>query len=125
MSTYRTEFKLDCKLNDYEAAKEFFETCQIDQAIQVAYELSDIKDEILSIAWILENENSGYIELTTLIPFDESQLKRISDWVSYQCSDGLGDEFKQEDCSIGITEDGEYTAASFDFDTNAYIFEQL
>ena len=125
MSTYRTEFKLDCELNDYEAAKEFFETAQMDQAIQVAYELSDIKDEILSIIWVLENENSGYIELNTLIPFDESQLKRISDWVSYQCSDGLGDEFKQEDCSIGVNIDGEYTTASFDFDTNAYIFEQL
>ena len=125
MSTYRTNFKLSCKLNDFEAAKEFFDNYETDQSIMVAPELKDICDEILSIVWVLEDEESGYIELRTVISFSEDRLKRISDWVSYQNSDGIGEDFKQEDCSIGINIDGEYATASFDFDINYYIFEEV
>lgn len=132
---YRTFFKLTAAVNDFEAAREYL----LDDDMTV-YLLEDdrctsFKDKIKSIKWILSSESSGYIDLETTSELTDIELETVSDWVSGQNSDGLGEGFEQQDFAFykdeglvgydGADWDDEYIEASFDWETNSYKFELI
>ena len=100
-------------------------------------------EDIELIKWELaDNGYDGMITLTTTRELNEKELKYISEWVSGQNSDGLGEGFEQQDfadyypcdrgecddyndrdqCGYGHCPYFEYSA--FDWKTNDYIFEK-
>ena len=62
--------------------------------------LSKLKEDVVSIEWILENEEKGYIELQAKRELTTKELDIISSWVIGQNSDGLGESFAQKDFAI-------------------------
>jgi len=138
---YKTDFKLEWPVNDLEAAQEYLleddmtkyliDSLRDDNVNEK--EISKIKD----IKWKLQNVQSGYILLTTTDILPNNILNMISEWVSGQNSDGLGEGFEQQDFAECIEEDGyyddedeyyeedSYHMASFDWKTNKYQFRRV
>lgn len=136
---YTTKFNLIKDIQDLHAFYAAQEYLTEDDMLQ--YFDSPFKEDILSIVWDLKTINSGIIELVTKRELTESELKVVSDWVSGQNSDGLGEGFEQQ-WFAEIYDDVEYTdydeetgesysynekeyvgSASFDWKTNKYLFE--
>ena len=91
--------------------------------------LSKLKENVVSIEWILENEEKGYIELQAKRELTTEELDIISGWVIGQNSDGLGEGFEQqefaihEDCWYNEDEDDyqiEYYSTGF---YSSYVFD--
>ena len=141
MYIYKTYFKLRNEVNNLRAAQEY-----LSEDDMTAYLVGDdriareVRDAVVSIRWILTDEQSGAIVLITKTELSAEQLLTISDWVSGQNSDGLGEGFEQQDFACYTVEsesvyytddddededypDDEYVTASFDWTTNKYIFE--
>ena len=82
----------------------------------------NFKNAIESISWILETEDSGYIEVISSRELSYNECKIISDYIKGQNSDGLGEGFEQQD--FAFYEDpenpGKFITASFDWKTNDY-----
>ncbi len=138
-STYGTSFTLTNPVNDYNAALDYLQADDMTQYLIDDLDylgLSHLEGKIKEIRWVLEDEQSGYIVLYTTEPLAEEDLDKISEWISGQCSDGLGEGFEQQDFASGEDfeeyeyedEDGETqtdyeevnTMASFDWETNDY-----
>jgi len=121
MCKYVTNFDLYCRVNDKEAAQDYLDnSCSEMTELLKGY----AGDDVVSIRWILDESDSGHIELITDCELSEENLASISNWVSGQNSDGLGEIFEQQDFAVGMDEDGEEAYASFDWDTNDYAFEK-
>ena len=121
---YITVFELKNPVIDFDEAANYLVE---DNMLQ--YFDHPLAKDIESIVWKLETEDSGIIELITKRKFDEDELLEVSDYVSGQNSDGLGEGFEQQDFAYyPIDEDDEdcdeYVMASFDWATNNYIFEE-
>lgn len=134
MYIYRTYFNLTASVNDFDAAAKYLKDDDMSKYLKTDSRISqNVRDAVNSINWILKDECSGYIELETLSALSADELKSISNWVAGQNSDGLGEGFEQQDFAnytdeglIGFEEDewdDEYIMASFDWQTNEYIFE--
>jgi len=133
---YRTHFKLNNPVLDVLDAQYYLGSSNMTRYLRTDYEYEDLKDDIISIEWYLEDKDSGYIELRTIRKFTEGELERISNWVSGQNSDGLGEGFEQQDFASYIMRDGklldfnkdewydeDLKTAEFDWETNKYKFE--
>ena len=132
---YATDFQLTVPVNDYEAAHSYLQkedmTPYLKRYLKRNGISEDIISNILNIMWILDDEISGYIRLKATQELDPTTLDLISDWVSGQNSDGLGEGFEQQDFAWtpydededegGWDADGEMS--SFDWETNDYRFE--
>lgn len=142
MVVYRTYFKLTNCVLDFEEARKYLIEDTMKQYLQNDSRCStDTYSKILSIEWILKDENSGYIELKTTEELSTEELNKLSDWVRGQNSDGIGESFEQQDFACyEIDEDGEIldsryscdyegeveeVMASFDWNSNNYIFELI
>lgn len=134
MYIYRTYFKLTACVNDFDEAAKYLKEDNMVQYIKGDITVpEDVQTSIISIDWILKELDSGYIELKTNKALSAKELESISEWVSGQCSDGLGEGFEQQDFAnyqdeglSGYDEsdwDDEWIMASFDWQTNKYIFE--
>lgn len=140
MVVYRTYFKLTNCVLDFEEARKYLIEDTMKQYLQNDSRCStDTYNKILSIEWILKDENSGYIELKTTEELSTEELNKLSDWVCGQNSDGIGESFEQqdfacyeigEDCEIldsrylcDYEGEVEEVMASFDWNTNDYKFE--
>ena len=142
MYIYKTYFKLRYEVNDLKAAQEYLaEDDMTTYLIEDGRIAREVRDVVVSIRWILTDEQSGAIVLTTKTELSAEQLLTISDWVSGQNSDGLGEGFEQQDFAnydlglydeygrynsdLELEEEYEecYVMASFDWTTNKYIFE--
>lgn len=132
MYLYRTYFKLTACVNDFEAAKQYLIEDDMVKYLQGDRRCSDSTyNKIKKISWILTDEMSGHIDLETIEALSKEELSNISDWVSGQNSDGLGEGFEQQDFafyndSYGEDEDEyeqNYVMASFDWKSNKYLFE--
>ena len=129
---YRTYFKLTACVNDFNAAQEYLKEDDMTVYLKEDSRLKSVSQFVEKIEWILKDESSGYIDLTTNKELTTEQLAIISDWVSGQNSDGLGEGFEQQDFACyedeGLTGyegsdwDNETIMASFDWQTNQYIF---
>lgn len=142
MYIYRTYFNLVCPVIDVNEAKQFLLRENMTNYLKSDNKTSKIAQDIISITWILKNEDSGYIELESNNEIQDSDLDIISNWVSGQNSDGLGESFEQQDfacyCShdtpnyweydeeweaMAPVDDRDWFMASFDWKTNDYKFE--
>lgn len=124
MYTYRTKFNLVNPVRDFEAAYEYLTEDDMSTYLKNDSRIdSYIQDSVESITWILVTEDSGYIELQTTNKLSSEQLKSISNWVAGQNSDGLGESFEQRDFASYEDEYNDYVMASFDWQTNDYLFE--
>lgn len=142
---YRTPFRLvDC-VTDLDAAQEYLTEDDMteylkedldDSCTYFKLPMAHLKDKIEHIEWHLTSENEGYIELITSEEIPQAELDQISEWVSGQCSDGLGEGFEQQDfanyensdwCGNRYDEDDcedMWVMASFDWKTNKYFFSR-
>ena len=128
MYIYRTYFKLDAPVLDKEEAQDYLSEDEMVSYLDKDDIGSSVIEAIEDIYWVLKDEQSGYIELKTNRKLSDKELKPISEWVSGQNSDGLGEGFEQQDfANYPLDEDDEYddewVMASFDWQTNDYIFE--
>lgn len=145
MARYVTEFHLTNRVNDFDAAREYLR--EDDMTQYLINDLDYLKltrlqpSDIVNIQWDLQDEQYGLIYLDTAIDLTDDELAKISEWVSGQNSDGLGEGFEQQDFASGEDweeyeyedEDGDTqtdyeevsTMASFDWETNSYTFEKI
>lgn len=134
--TYETEFNLAAPVNDINAAQEYLleddMTKYLTQGIKREAsrdKVDDFSDVIISIKWLLYDAQSGVIRLQSSRPLNQNELDFVSDWISGQNSDGLGEGFEQQDFAWmpydDDDDDDEYYSddgemASFDWKTNNY-----
>lgn len=130
MYIYRTYFKLEAPVSDISEAQDYLSEDDMTRYLKGNY--PELDDYIISIKWVLRDEDSGYIELETNRAFTDDELSKISEWVSGQNSDGLGEGFEQQDFACYRDEnyadeddyyEDDYVMASFDWRTNEYKFE--
>ena len=131
---YKTDFSLECPVNDYNAAREYLLEDDMTKYLVDSLRDDNVKEEeimkIKNIQWKLQDTQSGYILLTTTDVLPNNVLSMISEWVSGQNSDGLGEGFEQQDFAEYNPEDyysydDEYCMASFDWKTNKYLFRRV
>ena len=136
MYIYRTYFNLDADVLDIDEAQKYLSEDDMVQYLKNDSRISkDVQNNVESIDWILRTTNSGYIELKSKRLLNDKELESISDWVLGQCSDGIGEAFEQQSFAnynanqynndfYDEDEDEEcYVMASFDWQTNNYLFE--
>lgn len=136
MSLYRTFFKLTNCVKDIDDAQKYLSEDNMKQYLQYDSRCpEDTFEKIVYINWILTDEDSGYIELKTTQELSDIELTNLSEWVSGQNSDGLGEGFSQqsfacyEDDSSYSDDDDYYEdnfiVAEFDWKTNDYKFDLI
>lgn len=127
-TTYRTEGRLTNPVTDLEAARAYLNIeggmaqylCWADQI--------DLKEAVHSVTWDLAADSHWFVVVVANQDLDADQLTRLSQWISGQNSDGLGEGFEQQPFAepepeydrYGNLEDDDedYRMASFDWETN-------
>ena len=133
--TYSTNFKLTAPVIDVEAAREYLTSDDMTVFLKQDRRTADVSEHVAHIEWQLDDEISGRIILYTSAELTEEELAVISDWVSGQNSDGLGEGFEQQNFANYRDDDyydddeesydDEWVMASFDWQTNDYIFTKV
>jgi hypothetical protein len=87
---YIARFNLTNPIDDdaIEAANEYLQSDDMTQFID-----NDLKPIINSIKWNLDAVDSGGIIVLANRELTRDESSRLSDWISGQCSDGLGEGF--------------------------------
>lgn len=115
MFIYRTTFNLEAEVNDFQEAHDFLLEDEMTKYLKENNHIpSKIRKVVYNIHWELVDINHGYIELQTTAPLSEQDLEYISDWVIGQNSDGLGENFEQQDFASVFEEH------RFDFDYSCW-----
>lgn len=125
---YYTDFVLYYPVNDFEAARDYLTSEDMTKYLINSFnhhkDMETLKPEdIISIEWKLLDEEEGKIILITTRKLTDKESKAISEWISGQNSDGLGEGFEQQDFAFAYYEnDEEYKLmySSFDWRTNNY-----
>ena len=144
LRTYETRFTLTASVNDFESARDYLEEhsegmAEMLREWAVSQGEPELAGKVLSIEWVLDDDMSGHIRLETLQPLTEEEASDVSDWISGQNSDGIGEGFEQqpfasyEDEAFGYQDFGdmdeyeepEYIMASFDWETNHYPLHEV
>lgn len=126
---YRTDFRLTEDVLNEDEARAYLLSDNMTR-----YLISDVKDpllrdNIIGIKWILLTPRIGYVELTTEGLLSEENLEFISKWIKGQCSDGLGEGFRDQDFAAynvnPYDEDSEIIQVDFDWRTNDFKFYRV
>ena len=129
---YSTDFYLTNPVIDFDAADEFLHEDDMTKYLKLDLSLSaGARDKVTSIEWQMTTEDKGKIIVVANSHLSESESKEISEWISGQNSDGLGESFEQRDFACYRDRDyydnwdddwydDEYIVASFDWETNDY-----
>lgn len=130
---YFTDFILDYPVNDLDAAREYLDedmTRYLIDSFGYRKGMETLKpDDIVSIKWKLLDESKGKIIIITTRKLTATESKAISEWISGQNSDGLGEGFEQQDFATTYLSDDSYNdedvyediaCSSFDWKTNNY-----
>ena len=122
---YRAYFKLTNPVNNFIDAHNYLLDDDMTKYLLDDRRGKQIKDKIESIAWVLSNLDSGYIQLKTTTELTTDELDSISDWVRGQQSDGIGSGFIDQRfaCYLKNPDDEDFIVADFDWRTNNYKFE--
>ena len=126
MTKYVTKFNLEVpvKVDD---ANNYLQEDDMCDYLKNDIDNTTIKpNELVSITWSIDKSYTNYndhgtITLITTRDFTEKELDFVSEWVSGQNSDGLGEGFEQNfpnDDENGYDD----SMASFDWKTNKYKF---
>lgn len=138
MATYFTEFYLTNSLanwDNYYDAKDYLAEDNMRKYLN-EYNISDEGEleKIKEINWVLEDFEGGKIYVKTSDNISAKTQTELSDWISGQNSDGLGEGFEQQpfaeiyDETFSEDEDDYWDSleyCSFDWRTNKYILEYL
>lgn len=127
---YQTNFKLAYPVRDMDAAKAYLSEDDMTE-ILVGHH-PELDGVVSNIEWILDDDESGHIDLETTRSLTDVELTMISEWVAGQNADGLGEGFEQqsfanymvEEDPYGLEED-EWVMASFDWKSNSYAFSPV
>lgn len=127
---YETEFNLthSIKAKDYIDVQEYLQEDNMTKYLKNDLESTrnkekfpSLSEKIDSIIWNLNTTTSGVITLYTHQKLTKEELNFISEWVSGQNSDGLGEGFSGQDFAYL----DENTNISFDWRTNNYVFTDI
>lgn len=135
MFIYRTLFALTAPVTDILDANAYLHEEDMTVYLKDDNSISeDVRNAVEKIEWTLKDESSGYIELKTIRELSDIELKSISEFVSGQTSDGIGEGFESqsfaqyEDEGLngyeGSDWDDEIITASFEW-PNEFIFEKV
>lgn len=124
---YQTSFSLTTDVLDVAEAQAYLSKDDMTEILKERY--PDLAADVTSIQWVLTDSDCGYVELETNRSLTDAELARISEWVSGQNSDGIGEGFEQQPFAWYPDADDEYddtyVMASFDHSSNDYIFEPV
>lgn len=116
--TYRTSGNLTHPVSDIHAAREYL---RIDGGMAQYVYPDDLRLMVHSVTWDLTDESSWIVAVVTHQALDAAQLTQLSEWISGQNSDGLGEGFEQQSfAELGDPddEDEDFEMSSFDWGTN-------
>ena len=137
---YRTLFELEYPVTDMDRANAYLKEDDMRvYLVNDSDEAAALKDKVTKIEWTLDDLQSGHIDLETTTALSSDELTLISDWVSGQNSDGLGEGFEQQPFAsyycdpytgepiesfyyLDEDEEPDHVMASFDWETNNYEF---
>lgn len=124
---YQTSFSLTTDVLDVAEAQAYLSEDDMTEILKERY--PDLAADVTSIQWVLTDSDCGYVELETNRSLTDAELARISEWVSGQNSDGIGEGFEQQPFAwypdADDAYDDTYVMASFDHSSNDYIFEPV
>ena len=139
MTTYTTRFELNDEVHDFKQAQNY-----LNQHDMTEFLLTDKRcicpDAIISIMWMLNTKIDGSVMLRTKRELTREELDSISEWIREQNSDGVGEDFLQQDfaqypytreeldsISEWINDDFSDLChyAYFDWETNEYRLEKV
>lgn len=135
--TYTTRFSLEFPVNDIQAAQDYLTSDDMTGYLRDDIEFSKSRDacprglepeDICHIEWTLKSDDHGSIILKTAKLMSDDELNYISEWVSGQNSDGLGEGFEQQDFAYIEDEYGndyDVKTSSFDWRYNKYEFRLI
>lgn len=135
MELYKANFNLNIQVSDncFEEARNYLlednmtkyllETLNLTPIVNTP-KLSNLKDKVIEIRWELNKEDKGNIMLTTKEPLCKEELTYLSNWVSGQNSDGLGEGFGQQPFFL-ISEGENHPVGVFDWETNKYNWKKV
>ena len=116
--TYRAEGRLTNPVTDLQAARAYLDEpmetflCWDDQV--------DLRAAVHTIRWDLISVSTWQVMVVTNQALDADQLTRLSEWISGQNSDGLGEGFEQQPFAEheGEDDDDDWEMSSFDWGDN-------
>ena len=127
MFRYQTMFRLAYPVLDMEEAQNYLSEDNMTDYLH--QDLKFTQDAVNLIQWRLKDEQSGVIYLECRRKLSNDESKKISEWITGQNADGLGEGFEQQDFAFyndsdeNDDEDGCWVMASFDWETNSYELE--
>lgn len=133
-SMYRTGGSLKQAVTDLQAARAY-----LDEPMEDFVKYSELADPtvVFTIRWDLVDEETWQVVVITTRPLTAEESATLSEWISGQNSDGLGEGFEQQafaeqggrnqwgDYEDAEDEDGNILMASFDWETNPCTLELL
>ena len=127
--TYKAQGSLTEPVNDLNAAREFLRehTMNIHQYIYP----DEAQANVHSITWDLRNQVAWEVTVIADQPLPPAQRERLSEWISGQNSDGIGEGFEQQPFAEHFEEedpeDGNegWIMSSFDWETNPCTLEEV
>jgi len=116
--TYTTQGRLMNLVNDIGAARTYLLEHGQDMAQHIYPEQA--KPGVHSVTWDLLNDQSWKVTVIVEGELSAEQSALLSEWISGQNSDGLGEGFEQQPFAEEDDEDDEYSVvmSSFDWQTN-------
>lgn len=93
-ATYRAQGSLTHPVNDLNAAREFLRGERMGMVVHIYP--AEAKPGVHSVTWDLEDEQRWEVTLVADHELPEEQLKLLSEWISGQNSDGIGEGFEQQ-----------------------------
>ena len=122
--TYRTTGRLTAPVNDPGAAMLYLQEHQREAPMAQFIYPEQAAELVVSVTWYLTGSETWAVDVVTEQDLVPEQLAELSEWISGQNSDGLGEGFEQQPFAEQLEvehdeeEDDEYLYASFDWETN-------
>lgn len=115
--TYRTAGELTMPVKDLAAANAYLNE-PMEEYVKYCDEA--LVGVVHTIRWSLIDEASWQVEVVTNRRLYDTERARLSEWISGQNSDGLGEGFEQQPFAEheGDDEDDDWSMSSFDWQTN-------
>ncbi len=114
--TYRATGSLEVPVSDLTAARKY-----LDEPMET-YLDPPLVSVVHTIRWDLKNEMEWFVDVVTNRRLTDEESTALSEWISGQNSDGLGEGFEQQPFAEHFDEDSDHeeddTMSSFDWQTN-------
>lgn len=127
---YQTTGTLTNPVNDIAAANAYLQHDDMTKYLGFWPDEKDLAEKVVHIGWALTSEDAWKVTVIANAALTDDQSKRLSQWISGQNSDGLGEGFEQQDFAEvkddwsfasdddAYADDEDYAYASFDWADN-------